>query len=187
MAPPVFCQPRSCSQTDLTTSNRERSRAADLRRCTEPRTRGGQWLRRLSGPPLWTTLKTYTRSVTWFLDKTDDPLTVPFQRFAKEVVGWKWLRHENILPFAGVTLNPPPFSMVSAWMENGNIMSFTKANSGQNPFLLVGIYGILHRASLTRCTAHGCNQRSTISAPARLRPWRPQRGEQPLPRLKARP
>ena len=61
------------------------------------------------------------------------------QRFAKEVVGWKWLRHENILPFVGVTSIPPPFSMVSAWMENGNIMSFIKVTPDQNPFTLVGI------------------------------------------------
>ena len=61
------------------------------------------------------------------------------QRFAKEVVGWKWLRHENILPFVGVTSIPPPFSMISAWMENGNIMSFIKVTPDQNPFTLVGI------------------------------------------------
>ena len=64
---------------------------------------------------------------------------VNFQRFAREVVGWKWLHHENILPFVGVTSNPPPFSMVSVWMENGNIMSFMKATPDQNPFDLVGI------------------------------------------------
>ena len=61
------------------------------------------------------------------------------QRFAKEVVGWKWLRHENILPFVGVSSIPPPFSMVSVWMENGNIMSFLKKNPDQNPFSLVRI------------------------------------------------
>jgi len=67
------------------------------------------------------------------------PLMLRVQRFAKEVVGWKWLRHENILPFVGVTSVPPPFSMVSAWMENGNIMSFIRATPNQNPFSLVGI------------------------------------------------
>ena len=61
------------------------------------------------------------------------------QRLAKEVVGWKWLRHENILPFVGVTLTPSTFSVVSAWMENGNIMSFIKVTPDQNPFTLVGI------------------------------------------------
>ena len=61
------------------------------------------------------------------------------QRLAKEVVGWKGLRHENILPFVGVTLTPSTFSVVSAWMENGNIMSFIKVTPDQNPFTLVGI------------------------------------------------
>ena len=65
--------------------------------------------------------------------------STPSQRFAKEVVGWKWLRHENILPFVGVTSIPPPFSMVSPWMENGNIMSFIEVTPDQNPFTLVGI------------------------------------------------
>ena len=60
------------------------------------------------------------------------------QRFAKEVVGWKWFRHENILPFLGVTSNPPLLSMVSTWMENGNITSFIQANPAQNPFNFVG-------------------------------------------------
>ena len=65
-------------------------------------------------------------------------LTFHFQRFARELVGWKWLRHENILPFVGVTSKPPPFSMVWGWMENGNIMSFIRANPDQNRFNLVG-------------------------------------------------
>lgn len=68
---------------------------------------------------------------------TVDDLENVHKRFAKEVVGWKWLRHENILPFVGVTSIPPPFSMVSAWMENGNIMSFLKANPTHNPFYLL--------------------------------------------------
>ena len=40
---------------------------------------------------------------------------------ASEVVGWKWLQHENILPFVGVT---PEFAIVSDFMEDGNIMRF---------------------------------------------------------------
>ena len=66
-------------------------------------------------------------------------LRLHFQRFVKEVVGWKWLQHENILPFVGVTSIPPPFSMVSVWMENGNIMSFLEFTLNQNPFSLVGV------------------------------------------------
>ena len=61
------------------------------------------------------------------------------QRFAREVVGWKWLRHENILPFIGVVSIPPriPIAIVSTF--GGSITGFMKANPEQNPFILVGI------------------------------------------------
>ena len=52
-------------------------------------------------------------------------------------MGWKWLRHDNVLSFVGVASIPSPFSVVSAWMENGNIMTFMKATPDQNPFSLV--------------------------------------------------
>ena len=65
------------------------------------------------------------------------------QSLANEVVGWKWLRHDNVLPFLGVTSMPQPFRMVSPWMENGNIIAFLKNNPGQNPFNLVGAYEFL--------------------------------------------
>jgi len=76
------------------------------------------------------------------MKKPQDPgLYVPgiFQHSAKEIVGWKWLQHENLLPFLGVTTTPSPFSMVSPWMENGNIISFLKTTPDQNPFSLVGV------------------------------------------------
>jgi hypothetical protein len=59
------------------------------------------------------------------------------QSIVNEVIGWRWLRHENILPFVGVSLVPSPFSIVSAWMEKGDIMRFVKATPDQNPFSLV--------------------------------------------------
>jgi len=31
----------------------------------------------------------------------------------REVVEWKWVRHENTLPFVGVSLRPPLFSITS--------------------------------------------------------------------------
>lgn len=52
-------------------------------------------------------------------------------------MGWKSLRHDNVLPFVGVASIPSPFSVVSAWMENGNIMNFMKVTPDQNPFSLV--------------------------------------------------
>lgn len=59
------------------------------------------------------------------------------QLFVKEVVGWKWLRHENILPFLGVSLKPPLFSIISDRMENGSIMDFIRLHPSFNRFRLV--------------------------------------------------
>ena len=55
----------------------------------------------------------------------------------KEVVGWKWLRHGNILPFVGVSLKPPVFSIISERMRNGNVMNFIKARPNHNRLRLV--------------------------------------------------
>ena len=60
-----------------------------------------------------------------------------FQRLVKEVVGWAWLRHENIVPFIGIATQPTRFSIVSEWIPNGDIMSFFARNPGQNLFPLV--------------------------------------------------
>ena len=60
-----------------------------------------------------------------------------FQRLVKEVVGWAWLRHENIVPFIGIATQPTRFSIVSEWIPNGDIMSFIARNPGQNLFPLV--------------------------------------------------
>ena len=59
------------------------------------------------------------------------------QLLVKEVVGWKWLRHENILPFVGVMFAPSPISIVSERMENGNIIDFIKVNHDYNRLRLV--------------------------------------------------
>ena len=64
-------------------------------------------------------------------------LTLGPKLLVKEVVGWKWLRHENILPFVGVSLKPSLFSIISERMENGNIMGFIKARPNHNRMRLV--------------------------------------------------
>ena len=59
------------------------------------------------------------------------------QLLVKEVVGWKWLRHDNILPFLGVSLEPPLLSIISDRMENGSIMNFIKLHPKFNRLRLV--------------------------------------------------
>jgi serine/threonine protein kinase len=46
------------------------------------------------------------------------------QRFCREAVAWKHLRHPNVLPLLGVTIREHRFAMVSVWMEHGNINEF---------------------------------------------------------------
>ena len=60
------------------------------------------------------------------------------QRFCKEAITWKALRHQNVLPLLGVTMSNNQFVMVSEWMANGNINEFVKTHRGENRFKLVG-------------------------------------------------
>ena len=61
------------------------------------------------------------------------------QRFCKEVVTWKSLRHPNVLPLVGVTMSEGQLAMVSDWMVNGNINDFVKAHPDANRLELVGL------------------------------------------------
>ena len=68
---------------------------------------------------------------------TKEPLKPDSKRLVREVIGWKWLRHENILPFVGVMLTPPFISIISDRMQHGNIMEFVKACPNFNRLDLV--------------------------------------------------
>ena len=59
------------------------------------------------------------------------------QRFCREGVAWKHLRHPNILPLLGVTINEYQFAMVSEWMENGDINRFVESDRHVNRTELV--------------------------------------------------
>ena len=67
-----------------------------------------------------------------------DGLIVTAQRFCKEAVMWKTLRHPNVLSLLGATMVDGQFAMVSEWMVNGNINEFVKAHRDVNRFELVG-------------------------------------------------
>jgi len=62
---------------------------------------------------------------------------IALQRFCREGVAWKHLRHPNILPLIGVTISKQRFAMVSAWMENGNINEFVEKDRHTNRIELV--------------------------------------------------
>ena len=72
--------------------------------------------------------------MAWFIDiELIVHIKVP-KLLAREVIAWKWLRHENILPFVGVTRE---LAMVSDFMENGNIMMFIAEHPRYNRLNLV--------------------------------------------------
>jgi serine/threonine protein kinase len=66
-----------------------------------------------------------------------DTDTAP-QRFCREVMAWKTLRHPNILPLIGVVVSQTQFAMISDWMANGNINNFIKTHPDANRLELVG-------------------------------------------------
>jgi len=71
------------------------------------------------------------------------------QRFCREGVAWKHLRHPNILPLIGVTVSNQRFAMVSAWMENGNINEFVGKDQHANRIELVRVFTLDLSWSLT--------------------------------------
>jgi hypothetical protein len=70
-------------------------------------------------------------------------LTPNLKLLAKEVVGWKWLRHENILPFVSETPTPSLFSIVPERTEYGDITKFIKAYPNHNRLRLVGRWNVI--------------------------------------------
>ena len=50
---------------------------------------------------------------------------------------WRRLNHPNILPFYGASLSQDQFSLVSPWMENGNVLSYTRKHPEVNRLQLV--------------------------------------------------
>jgi serine/threonine protein kinase len=59
------------------------------------------------------------------------------QRFCREAVAWKHLRHPNVLSLLGVTVSERRFAMVSKWMEHGNINEFVEKDPRVNRTELV--------------------------------------------------
>ncbi|KAJ7808493.1 kinase-like domain-containing protein, partial [Mycena leptocephala] len=54
------------------------------------------------------------------------------QKFVKEAIVWRYLKHPNILPFLGVdgtTFPAPRMAMVSPWMPQGSVLNYVSENS----------------------------------------------------------
>ena len=50
---------------------------------------------------------------------------------------WRHLPHPNILPLLGVDLDEHRLSMISEWMDHGNINEYVERNEGVNRLQLV--------------------------------------------------
>jgi serine/threonine protein kinase len=71
--------------------------------------------------------------------------------FCKEVITWKALRHQNVLPLLGVTMSRGQFAMVSEWMTNGNINEFIEKRMDANRFELVKFQTLLLTSLIINC------------------------------------
>ena len=76
------------------------------------------------------------------------------QAFCKEVVIWKHLDHPNVLPFIGAMMVTEPgrerYEVLSEFMGNGDIRTFTRQNPDVNRLKLVGFH-ISSMISLNNC------------------------------------
>ena len=64
------------------------------------------------------------------------------------MVLWRQLHHKNLLPFHGAVVTNR-FGMVTPWLENGNIIGFTRKNPEVNRLSLVRRISGLHSGVFT--------------------------------------
>ena len=59
------------------------------------------------------------------------------QKFYRDIVGWKYISHPNVLSFLGVSETLFKFCIISPWMPNGNITEYIKRRRRVNRLQLV--------------------------------------------------
>ena len=62
------------------------------------------------------------------------------QTFHQVIVTWKHLTHPNIVPFLGVTTDPP--QLISDWMSGGDLPAYITNNPYTDRLCLVGVLSI---------------------------------------------
>ncbi|KAH8113199.1 kinase-like protein [Phellopilus nigrolimitatus] len=79
--------------------------------------------------------------------------------FCKEAMIWRQFRHQNILPFYGVSTDEfsPRLALVSPWMDNGDVLSHLKRSPDINrTTLIAGIsLGLCYLHDLKPLVIHG--------------------------------
>ena len=67
----------------------------------------------------------------------DEAISTRIKGFYREIVGWKHLSHPNVLPFLGISETEFPFSIISPWLPNGDIINYTQKYRRANRLHLV--------------------------------------------------
>ncbi|KAJ7651210.1 kinase-like domain-containing protein, partial [Roridomyces roridus] len=63
---------------------------------------------------------------------SDDEKRRTLEKFSKEALVWRYLKHPNVIPFLGIdstTFESPQRALVSPWMEQGSVLDFVAKNS----------------------------------------------------------
>ncbi|KAH7345405.1 kinase-like domain-containing protein [Rhizoctonia solani] len=85
------------------------------------------------------------RSLRIFDSPGEDNQTAVLKNAAKELYHWSKLRHRNVLPLLGLAIYRGQISMVSEWMNNGNLSRYLIHHPEANRLALCqGICGGLH-------------------------------------------
>lgn len=102
------------------------------------------------------------------------------QRFCRDVVTWKALRHPNVSELMGATINENRLLMVSEWTRNGDINGFVKSRYDVNRLRLVCLlFGVIISPvadNHTATVAWRCHQGFGIHSRPRNSPWNAQGG-----------
>ncbi|KAF7365848.1 Kinase-like protein [Mycena venus] len=67
-----------------------------------------------------------------FEDQSDERRVLLYDKFTKETLVWRYLKHKNIVPFLGVdstTFPSPARAMVSPWMPLGSVLKYMADHS----------------------------------------------------------
>ncbi|KAG5635225.1 hypothetical protein H0H81_012003, partial [Sphagnurus paluster] len=80
-----------------------------------------------------------------FQKETYDKVT---KAIAREGILWGQLSHPNLLPFWGIFKMNGQLSLVSPWVENGNVVEYIKSNPECNRLLLISCTGRHNRLRL---------------------------------------
>ncbi|KAF9528662.1 kinase-like domain-containing protein [Crepidotus variabilis] len=81
-----------------------------------------------------------------------------YQEFCRETSIWRQLRHPNVLPLIGVSMEifPRRYCFVIPWMNNGSVISYLKAHPEQDKcfFIKQIIEGLAYLHQLDPPVAH---------------------------------